>query len=90
MRPATYNDTAPERCCSNCRHAHLIAVKLDLLCFHGDTIEVTGHQEYPVRADHIDMGGEEVGMLEGDAYSKVWAGRIIDSDAICDQWEPEA
>lgn len=88
MRPKTYNDTG-ERSCSNCRHSHLVSYKLDLLCFHGDEIEVTGHQEYPVIADHIQMAGEEVGMLEGDAYDKVWAGRIVDGGAICNQWEPE-
>jgi hypothetical protein len=35
------------------------------------------------------MRGDEVGMLEGDAYDKVWAERVVDSDAVCQEWEPE-
>ncbi len=88
MRPKSYSDKPPEKCCATCKFAHLVAYKLDLLCFHGDTIEVTGNQEYPVRADYIDMCGEEVGMLEGDAYDKVWAGRVVDGSGVCNEWVP--
>lgn len=74
----------------NCAFAHLVAYKLDLLCFHGDDIRVFGHSEYPVNADFVQMNGEEVGMMDGEEYSKVWGGRIIDSDDVCDEWKPEA
>lgn len=33
------------------------------------------------------MNGEEVGMMDGDEYSDVWGGRVIDSDDICDEWK---
>ena len=67
-----------------------MAYKLDLLCFHGDSIEITGQSGYPVDADYVFMDGEEVGMLDGDEYSKVWAGRIVDSCVeVCDEWQPE-
>ncbi len=41
-----------------------------------------------MRADYIDMGGEEGGMLEGDAYDKVWSGRVVDGSGVCNEWVP--
>ena len=89
-RPPSYKEQPHERCCGNCRFAHLVAYKLDLLCFHGDNVEVTGQSKYPVNADYVLLDGEEVGLMEGDEYSRVWAGRIVESDDICDDWKPEA
>ena len=89
-RPSSHRDQPHERCCGNCAFAHLVAYKLDLLCFHGDSILVMGQSQYPVTADFVQMNGEEVGMMEGDEYSKVWAGRIVDSDDVCDEWKSEA
>lgn len=49
-----------------------------------------GKSDYPVTAEFIEFNGEEVGMLDGDAYSNgVWGGRIVDSDDVCDQWQRE-
>ena len=89
-RPPSHRDQPHDRCCGNCAFAHLVAYKLDLLCFHGDTIEVNGKSEYPVTSDHVFIGRDEVGMMEGDEYSNVWAGRIVDSDEVCDEWKSEA
>lgn len=89
-RPASHQSQPHESCCGNCAFAHLIAYKLDLLCFHGDAIEITGKSEYPVSAEFVEMNGEEVGMMEGDAYSKLWADRIVDSDDVCSEWISES
>lgn len=90
MRPESHQHQDHERCCGTCRFAKLVAYKLDLLCFHGDTIELHGTSEYPVTADHVFMDDDEVGMLEGDAYDHVWARRKVDSDDVCGEWQPEA
>ena len=90
MRPASHRDQPHNKCCGNCRHSHLVAYKIDLLCFYGDKIKVTGQSGYPVTADYVILNRDEVGMMEGDEYSKVWGGRIIDSDDVCDEWEAEA
>lgn len=87
MRPESHREQTPERRCGNCIFSHLVAYKLDLLCFHGDNILVTGKSEYPVTSDFIEMDGEEVGMMDGDEYARVWSGRIVDSDDICDEWK---
>lgn len=86
-RPETHRQQAHERCCGNCKHCHLVAYKLDLMCFHGDSIEVEGESKYPVSANYVFLDGQEVGLLDGDEYDKVWCGRIIDHDDVCDQWE---
>lgn len=88
-RPSSHRDQRHARCCGNCAFAHLVAYKLDLLCFHGDNILVFGTSEHPVTAEYIQMNGEEVGMMEGDEYDRVWAGRRVDSDDVCDEWKPE-
>jgi hypothetical protein len=90
MRPESYSDKPLERCCSTCRFSHLVAYKLDLLCFHGDKIEITGTSEYPVTAHHVMLNGnDDVGMMEGDSYDRIWGSRSVDGEAVCDFWEPE-
>lgn len=59
---------------------------MDLLCFHGDSIEVNGQSSYPVTADHVYMDGDEVGLKDGSDYDRIWAGRIVNSDDVCDCW----
>lgn len=88
MRPGSHREQIPEKCCGNCKHARLVAYKLDLLCFHGDTIEITGQSGYPVDADYVYMNDSEVGLLYGEEYDDVWAGRIVDGDDVCDEWSP--
>lgn len=93
MRPESHRDQVPEKRCGNCRHSHLVSYKLDLLCFHGDKIQVTGQSRYPVDSDHVLLesvpGWDEVGMLDGDAYSEVWAERVVDPCDVCDEWQEE-
>lgn len=88
-RPPSYREQPRDRSCSNCRFCKLVAYKLDTLCFHGDSIEIHGHNEYPVTADWVFIDGNEVGMMDGDEYGRVWAGRVVDGDDICDEWQPE-
>lgn len=86
-RPESYDDSPPARCCAKCMHSRLVAYKLDLLCFRGDNIKITGTCEYPVDADHVELNGEDVELLEGDEYDRVWAARIVDGQGVCDQFE---
>jgi len=88
-RPASHRNQPHEKRCKNCKFAHLVAYKLDLLCFHGDDIRVSGQSQYPVTSDFVHMNGEEVGMMEGSEYDKVWCERIVDPDDVCDEWKPE-
>ncbi len=90
MRPESHREQQHEKSCGNCRHSRLVAYKLDLLCFYGDSIEIRGQSNYPVTADYVALNGEEVGLMEGDQYDNVWAGRIIDPSDACDLWEPAA
>jgi hypothetical protein len=90
MRPKSYCDTPPSNRCGNCKHAHLIAGPLHLLCFRGDSIEVTGHSGYPVTAEYVELDGVDMStLLECGEYDKIWADRAVDSDAFCDEWEVE-
>lgn len=86
MRPASHREQIPEQRCGNCKFAHLVAYKLDLLCFHGDNIEVTGEVGYPVEAECIDLDGNSVDLMDGEEYSKVWAGRVVNDSDVCDLW----
>lgn len=88
-RPDSHRSQFHSQCCGNCAFSHLVAYKRDLLCFRGDMIQVTGKSEYPVTAEYVILAGEEVGMMEGDEYSKVWGERVVDSDDVCDHWEQE-
>ena len=88
-RPASHASQPHPKSCSNCALSHLVANKLDLLCFHGDNIEVTGHSNYPVTSDYVVMDGEEVGLLEGDEYDRIWSDRIVNPDDVCDEWIDE-
>jgi hypothetical protein len=85
--PKSHRSQPHERCCGNCKFAHLVAYKLDLLCFHGDDIKLHGISSYPVAADHVSLRGDAVGMMEGDEYDRVWGTRVTDPDSICDEWE---
>lgn len=91
MRPVSHRDCTPAQTCGNCRFSRLVAGKLDLLCFHGDEIEVAGEQSrYPVNADYVRLNGDNVSYMDGEEYSKVWAGRVVDGcTEVCDEWKPE-
>lgn len=85
-RPSSHREQNPTQRCSNCVHSRLVAYKLDLLCFHGDRIEIVGQSEYPVSADYVYLDGEEVGMMDGEEYSPVWADRVVEPSDVCDEW----
>lgn len=87
-RPASHREQPHERGCGNCFFSHLVAYKHNLLCFHGDNIEITGQSLYPVKSDYVLLDGEEVGMMDGDEWSDVWADRVVDCDDVCDEWKP--
>lgn len=86
-RPKSHRQQIPGKRCENCKFCHRVAYKTDLLCFHGDAIEVIGHYG---RGDHIEINGEEIGLLSGDEYDEIWGGRVVDPDEICDEWEGDS
>lgn len=84
-RPASHREQIPERRCDNCVFSHLVAYKDDLLCFHGDDIRITGKSEC---SEYVELNGEDICLMDGEEYSKkVWAGRIVYSDDVCDEWK---
>lgn len=87
MRPKSYDDSPPLRSCCTCKHSHLVAENLHLMCFHGDIFSVSGHSRYPVKSEFIELDGTEVTSLSADEYDKVWADRSVDPDATCQEWE---
>lgn len=88
MRPTSHRDQIPEQGCHNCRHSHVVEFKGDLLCFHGDDIVATPSPCRDGWTD-VELDGECVGIMDGDEWSKVWAGRVIDGTDVCDEWEEE-
>ena len=86
MRPKSHRDQEHMTRCGNCKFAHLVAYKLDLLCFRGDDIQITGKCEYD-GGEHIDFNGDDVAFMEGDQYDKVWGGRVVDPTDVCDEWD---
>jgi hypothetical protein len=88
MRPETHREQIPEKRCGNCRHALYPEYKRDLLCFCDDEIEIRGPGISPGTTE-VWLNGEHIGLLDGDEYDEVWAGRIVDWDDVCDEWELE-
>ena len=93
-RPSTHRDITPDQSCGNCRFSACVRYKGDLLCFHGD--DVTIRRDGPACWDACDIElrqpnhpSEDVALLEGEEYSTVWAGRIVDACLeVCDDWQP--
>lgn len=81
MRPKSYREHSSPRRCGTCCHARYIHVKDDLLCFAGDAVE-------DAAGDAI-LDGQLVGLLDGDAYDRAWAGRTTEEDDTCDEWSPD-
>lgn len=88
MRPPSHRFQVPEKGCHNCRHAHVVEFKGDLLCFHGDNARSIPSN---IREgwSTVTLDGRHVGDLEGDEWSKVWGGRVVESFDVCDEWEEE-
>lgn len=89
MRPESHREQVPDKRCGTCFFAIRPYFKDDLLCFHGDNIEVN-HWRYPAgdQQTHTDvfLDGEDVGIMDGEEYSKVWGGRVVDYTDICDEY----
>jgi hypothetical protein len=86
-RPASHREQIPERRCGNCRFSAVPEYKDHLLCFFGDKVEII-----PGLNPHkptVLLDGEDVGLMEGDEYSEVWGGRVVEFSEVCDEWQPE-
>lgn len=91
MRPETHREQIPEKRCENCKFSELVHYKQDLLCFYGDNIKINKwhwKDSETINTD-VKLDGEDVGLMEGDEYSKVWGGRVVDYTDICDEWQPK-
>ena len=90
MRPDSHREQTHQKCCGNCKYAFLHRRFRDLLCFHGDNIKTKNwswiSEPKDIKIDVI-LDGDNVENLEGEQYGEIWAGRIIDSSDICDEWE---
>lgn len=86
MRPSTYRQQTPEKRCGNCRFAHVPMYKDDLLCFFGDTVSAT-KSDFQAEKSDIYFNGSCVGLMDGEDYSTVWHGRVVDETDVCDEWE---
>lgn len=91
-RPASHREQEFDRSCGNCFFAHSPEYKRDLLCFFGDKIEIN-RWGFDGKIDKVDvrLDGDDVGLMEGEEYSQVWGGRVVDpvSD-VCDEWKLNA
>lgn len=85
-RPASHRYQIPKHCCGNCEFSHIVEPTLDLLCFHGDNIRVIGERNNSTESEFIEIDGEDIVLMSNDRYSEIWAGGIVDSDNICDEW----
>ena len=76
MRPDSHHSQEHARCCGNCRHSQLIRYKHDLLCFHN---------EQPTADTLLDIA-----CMDGEEYSPIWGGRVVDHDDCCSEWEADS
>lgn len=90
MRPDSHKEQIPEKLCENCKFCHEPNYKNDLLCFFGDNIKINKwhFKDSETIYTDIELNGEDVGFMEGDEYSKIWGGRVVDYTDICDEWQP--
>lgn len=99
-RPESHRDQFPEKCCRNCRHGIEVIYKRDLLCFHDDVVYIEPVEPADRRLNderHVTLyrprkdpdNGDSVDLMDGEEYSEVWAGRVVDDTDICDEWEPK-
>ena len=96
MRPSTHHEQEPpERRGGNCAMMRRVEYKGETLCFHGDQIETQpGLNEAMTGLPTDDVTLIEgvqrysVGILDGDEWSRVWAGRTVDLTDACSEWQP--
>lgn len=86
-RPASHYENLPARRCGSCRHSAYVEFKRDTLCFFGDNVRIGKGCDYPTPADSVELDGRDVGSMDGEEYSEVWAGRIVHPNlGTCDEW----
>lgn len=83
-RPESHREQYFDKRCCNCKFSFVVNCKDDLLCFHGDKIEVIGVGNVSV---DVILGGRNVAYVEGYEYDKVCGGRSVHPDDICDCYE---
>lgn len=86
MRPESHRSQEHVKRCGNCVYSAWPECKDHLLCFHGDKLEL-GTSSYSYQ-NHVVLDGKDVGFMEGDEYDKVWGGRVVEDDDICNEWRP--
>jgi hypothetical protein len=86
MRPDSYDDRPPFNRCGTCEHCHYVRYHEQQLCFHGDAI--VARRDGPGEWDKSDVefAGDAVELLDGETFGKVWGGRVVASDATCEEW----
>jgi len=93
MRPASHREQIFPQRCGNCFFAHAPYFKREhLLCFHGDNIDLSHwrHEGSETVNTDVRIDGNDVGLMEGEEYSEVWGGRVVDDlNEVCDEWKPE-
>lgn len=84
-RPKSHREQVPLQRCDNCRFSAFVRYKRDLLCFHGDDVEIESGEN----GDSVTLPGEiSVELMDGEEYSPIWGGRVVDGTDICDEWKP--
>lgn len=87
-RPASHRRQTFDKCCQKCKHCALPEYKDDPLCFYGDNVRIEprehGNEAY------IELDGEWLGGVEGEAYDPIWGGRVIfhPDTEVCNNFEP--
>lgn len=88
MRPSTHRNQEFAKRCGNCKHCHVVEFKDDSLCFYGDNAKIIPSDLRDYWSE-VELDGLDVGIMEGEEYSEVWAGRVVsDWCDVCDSWEP--
>jgi hypothetical protein len=59
----------------------------DLLCLWGDVFQIVAT---PWGTMELVLAGRDVGVMEGEDYEAVCAGRQVDDTDRCDQWRARA
>lgn len=85
-RPISHRSQEHPRRCGNCRHCHMPTFQVHWMCFCGDNYVARRSPVYSWQSDVV-LDGEDVSLLQGDEFDKVWGGRVVDPDDICDEWE---
>ncbi len=85
-RPASHRTQRHPHDCGSCKYSAYPEYKEHLLCFHGDKAKIIPSSLREWWSDVI-FNNRPVGLMEGDEYDEVWAGRVVEEEDICDEWE---